>query len=44
MKPEGNTSHLRCGLPTFKFVCPKMKWAKQPDGKTQLCNNLQNKK
>lgn len=26
MKPEGNTSHLRCGLPTFKFVCPKMKW------------------
>ena len=24
MKPEGNTSHLRCGLKTFKFVCPKM--------------------
>ena len=33
MKPEGNTSHLRCGLPTFKFVCPKMKWTKSDDGK-----------
>ncbi len=21
-----NKSHLRCGLPTMKFVCPKMKW------------------
>ena len=26
MKREGNKSHLRCGLPTMKFVCPKMKW------------------
>ena len=33
MKPEGNTSNLRCGLPTFKFVCPKMKWDKCDDGK-----------
>ena len=33
MKPEGNTSHLRCGLKTFKFVCPKMSWGKCPDGK-----------
>lgn len=24
MKPVGNTSHLRCGIPTFKFVFPKM--------------------
>lgn len=32
MKPEGNTSHLRCGLPTFKFVCPKMSWEKCDDG------------
>ena len=24
MKPEGNTSNLRCGLKTYKFVCPKM--------------------
>ena len=33
MKPEGNTSHLRCGLKTFKYVCPKMKWDKCEDGK-----------
>jgi transposase-like protein DUF772 len=33
MKPEGNTSHLRCGIKTFKFVCPKMKWDKCEDGK-----------
>jgi len=33
MRPEGNTSHLRCGLPTFKFVCPKMKAVKCDDGK-----------
>lgn len=26
MKREGSKSHLRCGLPTIKFVCPKMKW------------------
>lgn len=26
MKPEGSRSHLRSGIPTFKFVCPKMKW------------------
>lgn len=23
---EGSKSHLRCRLPTMKFVCPKMKW------------------
>ncbi len=33
MKPEGNTSHLRCRLKTFKFVCPKMSWDKCEDGK-----------
>lgn len=33
MKPEGNTSHLRCGIKTFKFVCPKMSWDKCDDGK-----------
>jgi len=32
MKTEGNTSHLRCGIKTFKFVCPKMKWTKCDDG------------
>jgi len=42
MKPEGNTSHLRCGLPTFKFVCPKMKWTKQPDGKWKRCCYCEN--
>ncbi len=26
MKREGSKSHLRCGFPTMKFVCPKMKW------------------
>ena len=26
MKREGSRSHLRCGLPTMKFVCSKMKW------------------
>jgi len=41
MKPEGSKSHLRCGLPTFKFVCPKMKWVKV-DGKYKrrtACDN-----
>lgn len=33
MKPEGNTSHLRSGKPSLKFVCPKMKWARGEDGK-----------
>lgn len=26
MKREGSKTHLRCGIPTMKFVCPKMKW------------------
>ena len=26
MKPESSKSNLRSGIPTFKFVCPKMKW------------------
>ena len=26
MKREGSKSHLRCGVPTMKFVWPKMKW------------------
>ncbi|KIR01154.1 Mobile element protein [Lachnospiraceae bacterium TWA4] len=33
MKPEGSKSNLRCGLPTFKFVCPKMKWIYNPSTK-----------
>ena len=39
MKPEGNTSHLRCRLKTFKFVCPKMKWETDADGKShRVCH------
>jgi transposase len=26
MKQEGSKSHLRCDIPSMKFVCPKMKW------------------
>lgn len=33
MKREGSKSHLRCGLPTMKFVCPKMKWKYNKDTK-----------
>ena len=33
MKQEGNTSHLRSGSPSLKFVCPKMSWDKGEDGK-----------
>jgi len=33
MKPETSNSHLRCGMPTFKFVCPKMSWVTCEDGK-----------
>jgi hypothetical protein len=33
MKTETNNSHLRCGIPTLKFVCPKMSWVKCEDGK-----------
>jgi hypothetical protein len=42
MKPETNTSHLRCGLPTFKFVCPKMKWEKCEDGKSHRRTHCEN--
>ncbi len=42
MKPEGNTSNLRCGVPTFKFVCPKMKWSKCSDGKYRRRHDCDN--
>jgi hypothetical protein len=42
MKPESNNSHLRCGIPTFKFVCPKMKWTKCDDGKWRRRHNCNN--
>jgi len=41
MRREGSKSHLRCGIPTMKFVCPKMKWVKV-DGKLKrrtYCDN-----
>lgn len=34
MKREGSRSHLRCGRPSMKFVCPKMKWVTE-DGKAK---------
>lgn len=33
MRPETSNSHLRSGIPTFKFVCPKMTYDKCDDGK-----------
>lgn len=43
MKREGSKTHLRCGLPTMKFVCPKMKWAwdkaKKSSKRVCLCEN-----
>lgn len=42
MRPEGSKSNLRCGLPTFKFVCSKMSWDRCDDGKYRRrthCNN-----
>ena len=33
MKSDGSKSNLKCGIPTFKFVCPKMSWVKCDDGK-----------
>ena len=42
MKTEGNTSHLRCGLKTFKFVCPKMSWDKCEDGKYRRVCHCEN--
>lgn len=40
MKREGSKSHLKSKLPTMKFVCPKMKWARDKgSGKTfRKCN------
>lgn len=38
MKREGSRSHLRCGIPTMKFVCPKMKW--EYDKATKKCRRV----
>jgi len=42
MKPESSKSHLRCGLTTFKFVCPKMKSQKCDDGKYRRVTHCEN--
>lgn len=41
MRPEGNTSHLRCGIKSFKFVCPKMSWV-TINGKSRRLTNCEN--
>ena len=40
MRREGSNTHLRCGLPTMKIVCPKMKWEynKQDKSKRRVCH------
>ena len=40
MKREGSKTHLRCGLSTMRFVCPKMKWEynKQDKSKRRVCH------
>lgn len=42
MKPESSKSNLRCGKPTFKFVCPKMSWIKCEDGKHKRRTSCKN--
>lgn len=43
MKREGSLSHLRCGIPTMKFVCPKMKWEYDKDtGKSRRVCHCEN--
>ena len=43
MKREGSKSHLRSGIPSMKFVCPKMKWVynkeTQKSKRVTLCEN-----
>ena len=42
MKPETSHSNLRSGIPTFKFVCPKMTFDKCEDGKYHRCCHCEN--
>ena len=42
MVPETSKSHLRCGKPTFKFVCPKMKWVRGDDAKSRRRTSCEN--
>jgi hypothetical protein len=41
MRREGSKTHLRCGLPTMKFVCPKMKWVTE-NGKSKRRTSCDN--
>lgn len=46
MRRERSRWHLRCGLPTMKFVCPKMKWrydrfTKNPNGSVNAKPHVQ---
>ncbi len=42
MKPETSDSHLRCGIPTLKYVCPMMSWVKCEDGKYRRRTTCEN--
>jgi hypothetical protein len=43
MRREGSKTHLRCGLPSMKFVCPKMKWERdRATGKTKRVCHCEN--
>ena len=42
MKSETSGTHLRCGIPTLKFVCPKMSWVKCEDGKYRRRTSCEN--
>lgn len=42
MRREGSKSHLRCGIPSMKFVCPKMKWVKVDNGKAKRRTSCKN--
>jgi hypothetical protein len=41
MRREGSKSHLRCGKPSMKFVCPKMKWVEEhgKSGRRTSCDD-----
>ena len=40
MKREGSKSHLKSGIPSMKFVCPKMKWEynREDKSKRRVCH------
>lgn len=40
MKREGSRSHLKSGIPSMKFVCPKMKWEynRKDKSKRRVCH------